>query len=230
MQIYRLGEVNLCFTYLHGNVKAKVYPWVYEVFSNAIITPPHPSMPATHACPECTELRAVPPTMLRKHKLSALPACLGGLWGAAGCHSATLARALQGWGRCAQWPMSSAAAATGSRGRAQCWAPPLPTRTAAKPWAAQEWFTFPAGAKLSECGRSLLCLFSLTCVSRRPDSQSHPQLINNYCLIQQRLLKHLYEWICSNIFYLVSNWTHKMHVIAVTQHQGLHTLNAKQWK
>lgn len=76
MQIYRLGEVNLCFTYLHGNVKAKVYPWVYEVFSNAIITPPHPSMPATHACPERTELRAVLPQCWAS--TSSLPACLPG--------------------------------------------------------------------------------------------------------------------------------------------------------
>lgn len=78
MQIYRLGEVNLCFTYLHGNVKAKVYPWVYEVFSNAIITPPHPSMPATHACPERTELRAVlPQCWASTSSLRCLPAWEG---------------------------------------------------------------------------------------------------------------------------------------------------------
>lgn len=60
--------------------------------------------------------------------------------------------------------------------------------------------------------------------------QSHPQLVNNYCLVQQRFFEHLYKWLCSSIFYLLSKWTHEMHVIAVTEHQGLHTPNAKQWK
>lgn len=41
--------MNLFFTYLHGKVKAKFCPWVYEVFSNAIIIPSHSSMPVIHA-------------------------------------------------------------------------------------------------------------------------------------------------------------------------------------
>ena len=54
-------------------------------------------------------------------------------------------------------------------------------------------------------------------------------LLTGRGLVQQRLFKHLYKWLCSSIFYLLSNWTHEIHVITVTEHQeGLFAPDAEQ--
>lgn len=44
-------------------------------------------------------------------------------------------------------------------------------------------------------------------------------LLTGRGLIQQKLFKQMYKWLCSSIFYLLSSWTDKMHIITVTEHQ-----------
>lgn len=90
--------MNLCFTYLHGNVKARVCHWVYEVFYNAIITPPQSSVPIIHTKSWRHKTVGSVSYNVENAEFSILPACEG-FWGAARCYSTTLAKALQSWGK-----------------------------------------------------------------------------------------------------------------------------------
>lgn len=148
------GEVNLCFIYFHGKDKAKVCPWVYEVFSNAIIIPSPSSMPIIHAKSCMHRTAGSVPTILRKQKFSVLPACEG-FWGAAGCYMTTLlghcraeASVLQG-----QWPHEAPSRSQGLQGQQlSAGLPPLPTRTCT---AQEQLILFPSRSKSARLWQEL---------------------------------------------------------------------------
>lgn len=114
--------MNLCFTYLHGNVKAKCCPWVYEVFSNAIITPPpHSIMPVIHA--KSGTYKTVDAASYNVSKAEFLCSACEGFEEQQDVTWPPLLRCCRAQAMCHQvsGPKSSPAAAKGYRAAAQCW-------------------------------------------------------------------------------------------------------------